>query len=164
MSRSAMPTVGNLAWAPMASVDEVEILDRFNGVPTFGIVRGSAGSHLFWRAVGYVPDHASFWLYVPLGAVDEVRLRESQDEDFLNGIVHQSPVERYVTLAVAWDNRILFEREWLMPAGLNDLEFKRASLRFLTEALQIKIEQGLPASRLEIMRAASAAMKEMAVC
>jgi hypothetical protein len=159
-----MPVVGNLAWAPMPNVDEVEILDRFNGVPTFGIVRGAVGSHLFWRVLGYVPDHASFWLYVPLEAADERRLAECDDQEFLSGIVSDSAGERYVTLAVAWDNRVLFEREWLMPAGLSDTEFKKSGLRFLTESMEITIEQGLPASRREVMRAASAAMHEMAVC
>jgi hypothetical protein len=140
-----MPVLGNLAWAPMPSFDGVEVFDRFNEVPTFGIIRAGAGTHLFWRAFGYVTDHVSLWLYVPMLQGDEESLADCDGEDLLRGSVYDSPVARYVTLGVAWDNRIIFEREWLLPAGLDDMQFKKQVLRFVVEAMQIKMEQGFPA-------------------
>jgi hypothetical protein len=164
MSKSVMPVVGNLAWVPTPAVDEVDILDRFNGVPTFGIVHGSTGSHLFWRSFGYVTDHVSLWLYVPLTPQDEQSLSSCDGEDALVGLVNGSPVNRYVTVGAAWDNRLIFEREWLLPAGLSEAAFRKSSLRFVAEAMQMKVDQGLPSSRREVLRAASVAVKELALC
>ena len=36
---STLPMLGNLAWAPVPAIESVEVLDRFNGVPTFGLFR-----------------------------------------------------------------------------------------------------------------------------
>lgn len=34
---SALPMMGNLAWAPAPGIENVDVLDRFNGVPTLGL-------------------------------------------------------------------------------------------------------------------------------
>jgi hypothetical protein len=34
---STLAMLGNLAWAPVPAIESVEVLDRFNGVPTFGL-------------------------------------------------------------------------------------------------------------------------------
>ncbi|MEU8171229.1 hypothetical protein AB0B97_32480, partial [Micromonospora sp. NPDC049004] len=65
MSKSVLPMLGNLAWAPVTSVEKVEIFDRYNGVPTLGVFRTGGQAHLFWRVLGYIGD-ISLWLYVPL--------------------------------------------------------------------------------------------------
>ena len=161
MTRSVMPVTGNLAWTPMPSVDHIDILDRFNGVPTLGVVTGSGGSHLFWRVAGYVTTHVSCWIYVPLDDQDVAALEHGSEEDLLHGLVFASPKERYVTVSAAWDYRVIFEREWLLPADLTSDQMYAAFVRFLAEAMQMKVDQGLPASRLEILRAASAAVREM---
>jgi hypothetical protein len=57
--------IGNLAWAPSPAFEEVEVLDRFNGVPTLGVFGKPGERILFWRALGYVPaDEISAWIYV----------------------------------------------------------------------------------------------------
>jgi len=50
---SMLPMLGNLAWAPVPAIENVD--DRFNGVPTFGIFSSGGDRQLFWRVTGYVP-------------------------------------------------------------------------------------------------------------
>jgi hypothetical protein len=45
MAVNAQPMVGNLAWALLPAFEEVDVLDRFNGVPTLGTF-GRPGSKL----------------------------------------------------------------------------------------------------------------------
>src|ERR1700683_1686384 len=52
-----------LAWAPVPAVEQVEVLDRFNGVPTLGIFSADGERTLFWRTLGYVSAKISIWLY-----------------------------------------------------------------------------------------------------
>jgi hypothetical protein len=54
---SMLPVPGNLAWAPVPAIENVEVLDRFNGVPTFGVFTAGGERQLFWRVTGYVPFH-----------------------------------------------------------------------------------------------------------
>jgi hypothetical protein len=75
---NTQPMLGNLAWAPLPAFEEVEVLDRFNGVPTLGTFGRSGEKILFWRALGYVPPEGfSVWLYVPLDAEDEQHLEDA---------------------------------------------------------------------------------------
>jgi hypothetical protein len=46
---STQPMVGNLAWAPLPAFEEVDVLDRFNGVPTLGTFGKPGSKILFWR-------------------------------------------------------------------------------------------------------------------
>jgi hypothetical protein len=67
MAVNAQPMIGNLAWAPLPAFEEVDVLDRFNGVPTLGTFGRPGSKILFWRVLGYVPPSGlSVWLYVPL--------------------------------------------------------------------------------------------------
>jgi hypothetical protein len=46
---SALPMMGDLAWAPTLEIENVDVLDRFNGVPTLGVFATSGERELFWR-------------------------------------------------------------------------------------------------------------------
>jgi hypothetical protein len=162
VDRFVMPVLGNLAWAPYADTDRVEILDRFNGVPTLGVLTTRAGGHLFWRAAGYVSSF-SLWIYVPLIPADCTRLRECDDSALLNGLVFQSPGQRYVTVGLAENNRLMFEREWVLPGSATERQLMRDLLSFLLEALTVALEQDLPACRREIVGRASRAVHELAL-
>jgi hypothetical protein len=157
-----LPMLGNLAWAPLPAIDNLEVLDRFNGVPTLGLFTAAGERQMFWRALGYVPDTFSIWIYVPLDAAGEQRLLGAESVDLLAGLVFESRVDRYVTVGVASDYRLVFEREWLLPAGMPPVELLHEMLRFLNEALDLVLAQDLPPGRRELMRDASRAVKELA--
>jgi hypothetical protein len=159
-----MPEIGNLAWAALASVEGVEILDRFNGVPTLGVLRADGNSHLFWRVLFYVSD-VSAWMYVPLTSRDLRRL-EKDDDDLLSGIVSESPSQRYITLAAAFENRLIFEREWQLPAKLNANKVVSGVVEFLLDSMRIALQQDppLPASRQAVIRKAADAVQGLVPC
>lgn len=161
MDKLLMPVLGNLAWAPYAETDRVEILDRFNGVPTLGVLRTRDGNHLFWRVAGYVSQF-SLWLYVPLDEADYARLQECDGTTLLDGLVLQSPKQRYLTLGLAESNRLMFEREWVLPGMADEHQLMSELLPFLLEALTLSLEQDLPAGRREIVTRASRVVRELA--
>jgi hypothetical protein len=156
-----MPELGNLAWAPLSSVDEVEIFDRFNGVPTLGIARSTRETYLFWRAAFYLDD-ISLWLYVPL-TVEDQRLVDENDFEPLSGIVFGAHAARYTTVGVADRNRLVFEREWWLPAGLTPEQVCAALVDFSHEALTVALAQDppLPASRRDVVQRASEAVRQL---
>lgn len=156
---SMLPTPGNLAWAPVAAVENVEILDRFNGVPTFGLFTAGGERQLFWRLTGYVTDAVSVWLYVPLTAADENRLACADPPDLLDGLVFRSPVPRYVTVGVAHDYRLIFEREWQLPEDADPQSLLREVLMFLVEAMLLSLREDLPPARRELVYATSEALR-----
>jgi hypothetical protein len=161
MDKALMPVLGNLAWVPHAAVERVEILDRFNGVPTLGVLKQQDTDHLFWRAVGYVPDRFSIWIYAPIDDEDARHLEECGPTDLLDGLVFDSTRPRYVTVGVAEDNRLFFEREWLLPESHASRSVRLSLLQFLLEALKIAQAQGLPPSRQEVVGRATRAVREM---
>jgi hypothetical protein len=76
--------VGNLAWAPLPAFEEVDVLDRFNGVPTLGTFGRRGNKILFWRALGYIPPNGmSVWVYVPLSPEDELHLEGAEPTELL---------------------------------------------------------------------------------
>lgn len=155
--------LGNLAWAPVPAIENVEVLDRFNGVPTLGFFSAGSERTLFWRALGYVPEHVSIWLYVPVDEATEDRVCSSEPDDMLTGLLFESPVERYVTVGLAGGSyRLTFEREWNVPAGMAAADLIDALLDFLKEALDIMLLQDLPPTRREMMRSASRAVAQLA--
>ena len=160
MDETLMPVVGNLAWAPFAETERVEILDRFNGVPTLGVLKIRDTNHLFWRVVGYVSSF-SLWLYVPLDKADCGHLDDCDAGELLNGVILQSARERYVTVGMADGNRLFFEREWLLPAHADEETLTDELYPYLIEALQVARDQDLPASRREIVDRASRAMHDL---
>jgi hypothetical protein len=161
VSSAILPEILNLAWAPAVGVDEVEMHDRHNGVPTLGVFRIGTDHHLFWRVSGYIGDF-SLWLYVPL-TPDEV---PSADEDpsILEGIVYGLETPRYATIGLAEFNRIIFEREWQIPPALDEANLLRIFLTFVNEALKTAIETDLPATRKQAVRRASDAVKQLVPC
>ncbi len=161
MALPDLPMLGHFAWMPLPSVDEVDIIDRFNGVPTIGVFKAPrVPDHLFWRAVGYVSEF-SFWLYVPLDA-REVHQITSAEDNVLNGIVHDLRQGHSATVAVALDNRLVFEREWTIPARLRGDGLTTALLDFLSEALSVALDHDLPPSRREIYQRAKNAAHRLA--
>jgi hypothetical protein len=154
--------LGNLAWAPVPAIENVEVLDRFNGVPTFGLFTAAAEQQLFWRVLGYVPRSTSIWLYVPLNAAEESALSSSDSSDLLTGTVFQSPTARYATVGVARDYRLVFEREWQLPVGADPDRLIHEVLGFLGEALEMALAQDMPKARREIVYRTSQAVRELA--
>jgi len=162
VERAIMPVLGNLAWAPDPATERVEILDRFNGVPTLGVLQAPEGDHLYWRVFGYVPALISVWIYAPIDGRDATHLDECGTTELLDGLIFNAPRERYVTVGVAEGNRLVFEREWLLPANLSQPSFTTELTRFLLEALNIALEQALPPGRREVVDRASRAVRELA--
>jgi hypothetical protein len=160
---SQLPMQGNLAWAPVPAIENVEVLDRFNGVPTLGLYSAGDDRVLFWRALGYVPSKFSIWLYVPVDGQAEQHLSCSEPDDMLTGLLFESPLDRYVTVGIASrDYRLVFEREWKVPSGLSAASVIGALLNFLNEALDIMLQQDLPPTRREMIGNASRAVRELA--
>lgn len=161
MSRSELPAIGNLAWLPLPDAEEIELLDRFNGVPTLGVLRGpNITPHLFWRMIGYVTP-ISFWVYIPLTHQDLQRLEDCEAADLLTGTAHNAPADRPATVAIALDNRLIFEREWVLPARLGRTELMNAYLDFVGESLQIMLTLDLPPSRREKVEKAQRTLREL---
>jgi hypothetical protein len=157
-----LPMLGNLAWAPVPAIENVEILDRFNGVPTFGIFSTGGERQLFWRVTGYVPRSTSIWLYVPLTPADENRLAHTEPADLLSGLAFQSDEPRYVTVGVAADYRLVFEREWRLPENTDPRTLLADVLGFLRDALRIALTEDLPPARRQIVYRTSEAIQELA--
>jgi hypothetical protein len=159
---TALPMLGNLAWAPVPAIEHVEVLDRFNGVPTFGLFSADGERQLFWRLTGYVPRSMSIWLYVPLTVADENRLAYAEPSDLLSGLVFQSRDPRYVTVGVARDYRLVFEREWHLPDNADAQTLLADVLVFLRDALRIALAEDMPPARREIVYTTSEAVQELA--
>jgi hypothetical protein len=159
---SALPMLGNLAWAPVPAIENVEVLDRFNGVPTFGLFSAAGERQLFWRAMGYVPRSTSIWLYVPLNAAEENALSSADPSDLLTGTVFRSPTARYATVGVARDYRLVFEREWQLLGDADPNRLIHEVLGFLIEALERALTQDMPKAWREIVYRTSQAVRELA--
>nr|MDT0657989.1 hypothetical protein [Micromonospora sp. DSM 115978] len=144
-------------------MENVEIFDRHNGVPSLGVFRTTGRSHLFWRTLGYTGD-ISFWLYVPLTPEDEEVLDNDEGPGILDGLVYQAREERYVTVGVADYYRLIFEREWRIPQGLTPHDLPHALVEFVTESLQLALSEGLPASRRDIFQKAHEAARHLVSC
>jgi hypothetical protein len=161
VSNVALPMRGNLAWAALPGIDKVDVWDRFNGVPTLGVITAAGRHTLFWRAHGYVSDFSA-WLYIPLQAEDVQRLRED-DADPLRGLLFQSPVERAAWIAAANNNRLVFEREWVAPASASADQVQLEVATFLNEAIEVALTHELPPTRREILEQAARATKKASV-
>jgi hypothetical protein len=162
---NTQPMAGNLAWAPLPAFEEVEVLDRFNGVPTLGTVGKSGDKVLFWRALGYVPNHFSVWLYVPLTPEDERHLEDAEPSELLHGLIFESAEWRHVTVGIAMDYRLLVEFDWNLPVKASATDLVPEMVRFLATSLTGLAEQETVApSRRRAARKASKAVRELAVC
>lgn len=159
---SMLPMLGNLAWAPVPGIETVEVLDRFNGVPTFGLFSAGGERQLFWRISGYVPRSTSIWLYVPITAADEKHLARVEPSDLLQGLVFWSREPRYVTVGVARDYRLVFEREWRLPENTDQQTLPVDVVDFLVDALVIALREDMPPARREIVYTTSQAIRELA--
>ncbi|MFK0188370.1 hypothetical protein ACIQV1_29630 [Streptomyces rubiginosohelvolus] len=161
MDKALMPVLGNLAWVPHAAIERVEILDRFNGVPTLGVLEQPDANHLFWRVLGYVPERFSIWIYAPIDEAEVAHLEECESDELLEGLVFDCDRPRYITVGLAENNRLFFEREWRMPAGHSAEAMRLDLLGFLLDALTIAQAEGLPASRRDAVSRATQAVREM---
>lgn len=143
--------LGNIAWAPVNSFITMEPLDRFNGVPTLGVLETKVGSYVFWRVL----DHgvASAWLYVNISRRQRSALVKRGD-DALDGVLFQLKSDSYATLGLAYDNRLFFEREMRLTAGLSPQDTYQMVVNYALEALQLALEHDLPPGRREKMIAA----------
>ena len=163
MNPALLPEIGNRAWTPVSgAAARVEILDRFNGAPTLGILRADPIPHVFWRVAPYVGD-VSVWLYVPASGVDLARLDGDDGEDPLDGLVFRSPTPRFVAVGVAHDNRVLLALPWRLDPDLEPHQVVRALMRFTAQALRAVLRQGpLPAHKQPAVRHACRAVSELA--
>ena len=159
---SALPVLGNLAWAPVPAIENVEVLDRFNGVPTFGLFSVAGERQVFWRVTGYVPQSFSIWLYIPLTVGDEDRLAYAEPSDLLGGLAFRSQIPRYATVGVARDYRLVFEREWQIPIGIDARRLLDDVIGFLLDALTIALNEDMPPARRELVYTTSEAIRELA--
>lgn len=159
---STLPMLGNLAWAPVPAIENVEVLDRFNGVPTFGLFSVGNERQLFWRVTGYVPrSSVSIWLYVPLTGADESRLVHCDPADLLGSLIFGSHAPRYVTVGIAKDYRLVFEREWQIPENTDSDRLLGDVLDFLLDALTIAQNEDMPPARRELVYRTSQAIREL---
>lgn len=164
MRRAVVPVLGNLAWMPLPAVEELEIFDRFNGIPTLGVLKSAENTHLFWCVHPHLREQLSLWIYVPLADQDEQHVASADPLDLLTGPVFNASESRYVTLGVAQGNRLFFEREWQLPGGLSRDGFVKELLHFTQEALSIALRQDLPGHRRTVMKSASRAVDQLAGC
>lgn len=161
VSNGTLPMRGNLAWAALPAIDEVDVLDRFNGVPTLGIMTSNGNHILFWRALGYVSD-ISAWVYLPLQLEEVDRLLSDDGADSLEGLIFHSPAERNACIGAARDNRLIFEREWVVPAAKSSAEVLGEVAGFIAEAVAVTLEHELPTTRRESMQRTARAVKKVA--
>jgi hypothetical protein len=159
---SMLPMPGNLAWAPVPAVENVEVLDRFNGVPTLGLFSVRGERQLFWRLTGYVPRSLSIWLYVSLTGADENRLAHTEPSDLLDDLVFGTDTPRYATVGIAKDYRLVFEREWQVPRNTDAPSLLHDVLDFLLESLTIALNEDMPPARRELVYKTSEAIRELA--
>lgn len=152
----------NLAWAPFADGDSVEIYDRHNGVPTLGVVTNADGATLFWQCTDL--GEASVWVYLRLDEADR-RILDEDEDGTLEGLILGLDVERFATLGIAGpNNRLLFEREWHVPPGLTPENAFDAIIRFAIDVLSVALEGDLPPSRRDIAQHASDSARQLVSC
>lgn len=104
----------------------------------------------------------SIWLYVPLTSADENRLAQAEPSDLLSGLVFRSREPRYLTVGVAKDYRLVFEREWRLPENTDSQTLLADVLAFLLDALTIALSEDMPPARRQIVYTTSEAMRELA--
>ena len=163
---NSQPMVGNLAWAPLPAFEEVDVLDRFNGVPTLGTFGKPGNKILFWRALGYVPPSGlSIWVYVPLSSEDERHLEDAEPTGLLQGLIFESSDWRHVTVGIAKNYRLFVEFDWNLPVKASAKDLVREMLQFLASSLAglAELETVTP-SRRKAARKASKAVRELATC
>lgn len=158
--------IGNLAWAPLPAFEEVDVLDRFNGVPTLGTFGKPGGKFLFWRVIGYVPPHGlSVWVYVPLTPADEQHLKDADPADLLHGLIFESAQARHVPVGMAKDYRLFVAFDWDLPVGASADDLVHEMLVFLSSSLAgLAGQEAVAPSRRRTVRKASRAVRELATC
>jgi hypothetical protein len=163
MTPPLLPEIGNLAWTPTSgAATHVDILDRFNGAPTLGILHSGQVPQVFWRVAPYIGD-VSVWLYVPASPTDLARLDGADGGDPLDGLVFRSRAARLVAVGVAHDNRVLLALPWRLAADLEPRQVVGGLMRFTAQALRATLRQGpLPPHRRPVVRRACHMVSELA--
>jgi hypothetical protein len=67
-----------------------------------------------------------------------------------------------VTVGVARDYRLVFEREWHLPDSADGQTLLADALVFLRDALKIALAEDMPPARREIVYTTSEAIQELA--
>jgi hypothetical protein len=67
-------------------------------------------------------------------------------------------------VGIALEYRLVFEREWHLPADASPDRLIDEMLDFLREALDTAMQQELSPARRELMRTASEAVRDLAAC
>lgn len=124
--------IGERPWAP-AGDDPVDVLDRYNGIPTMGVLDQEQGSVLFWQVWGYAMETDSLWLYVGLTSRERRAIAEMETGDPVDAFVLRAAVDRDVTLGVAYENRLLAERSARIPAGSTASQVTKLAARAIRD-------------------------------
>jgi hypothetical protein len=104
------------------------------------------------------------WLYVDLTDREIAAIEQWESPDVLAGIVFDSPTPRFVAAAVADDNRVVFEREWNLPAGMTRDGLLHPLLTFVLDCLMLALQEELPATRRQIMQRSSDGVRQLVPC
>lgn len=72
---------------------------------------------------------------MPLADADERHLSYTDASDLLAGLTFHSPTERHAAVGIALEYRLVFEREWHLPADASPDRLIDEMLQFLREAL-----------------------------
>lgn len=134
--------LGNVAWAPVNDFGSLDSLDRFNGVPTLGTFNTNGSWYLFWRA--FHVGNASLWLYQPVTERERKELLSGGD---LDGVLFKRRKDCFATVGAAYKNRLIFEREIAISAGLDGEATWRAVMEHARTSLDMALQHDLPHSR-----------------
>lgn len=107
--------LGIPAWRAVRDVENIEILNRDNGVPTVGCAHTKRRSILFWRATEL--DNASLWIYLRIGWRDKRLLRRNPAGGLLDGVVYGLRRERRAILGAADGGVLTNWVRWRIPAS-----------------------------------------------
>lgn len=107
--------VGAQAWDAVRDADEIEILNRNNGVPTLGSAHTRRDCVLFWHAA--LDDDVSLWVYLKLGRGDKRLLRKNKVGHLLDGVTLRLQKSRAAALGIAYRGDLIALASWEIPAG-----------------------------------------------
>lgn len=130
---------GAQAWSAVRDADEIEILNRNNGVPTLGSAHTRRDCVLFWHAA-FEDDEASLWIYLKLGRRDKRRLRRNKVGHLLDGVTLGLRKERPAVLGVAYRGDLIAWAPWQIPAGASARQLGRDIVTAALRILAPKVE------------------------
>lgn len=114
--------MGAQAWDAVRDADEIEILNRNNGVPTLGSAHTGRDCVLFWHAA--LDDDVSLWIYLKLGRGDKRLLRRNKVGHLLDGVTLGLKKDRAAALGIAYRGDLIALAPWQIPAGASAEELE----------------------------------------